>query len=238
MIETIHYLSERHDEFRRHLDIARMLESRVNEAVQNQDVKIEVRHVNTIKSGILIHLYNIVEAVTTRTLDEVGRVVVSAKPAEWTNVVLREWVRAEVWSGEERIGEAALNRLIQITWTLASGQSLSAFKVKGEPGSWNDKGIQKVAKRLGCELKLSRAVQRAAYEKAYRDDRTALEYLAYRRNEIAHGLSTFEDGAHDLTLDELENLSKRVIPYLREVAECYRTFLDERLYLAVQEVAS
>lgn len=235
MNDVLSYLNEREEEFKRHLSIARMLESRVDENSQEGDIYVEIRHVNTVKSGILIHLYNIVEAITTRTLETVGQTVITERPANWTNNVLSEWVRAEVWSGEERIGEGALKRLTQVSGTLAAGDSPQAFSVKGEPGSWNDKAIKKVADRLGCELTLPPNVKRAAFEPAYKNETTALEYLAKKRNSIAHGSSTFEDGANDLTLDELDKLSDRVFPYLRAVSVSYKKFLESKSYLSAQE---
>lgn len=235
MIDVLAYLQERRDEFTRHLSIARILEGRVDEVSVEGEV-VEIRHVNTIKSGLLIHLYNIVEAVTTRTLKEVGQIIVTEKPKKWTEAVLKEWVRAEVWNGEEKIGDGALKRLAEISGTLASGESPSEFVVKGEPGSWDDKAIKKVADRLGCAINLSAEVRRAAYEPVYRNETTAMKYLASRRNAIAHGATTFEDGANDLTLDDLEQLSQRVLPFLQAVSESYQSYLESKLYLTPDEV--
>lgn len=237
MIEVLSYLDEREDEFARHLSIARMLEARVDEVADEGNIRVEVRHVNTIKSGLLIHLYNIVEAITTRTLTTFGQTVVTERPGRWTELVLKEWVRAEVWGGEERIGDGALSRLTCVSGTLASGNSPTAFVVKGESGSWDDKAIKKVAKRLGCDLKLTPEIRRAAYETSYRDDTTAFEYLARRRNAIAHGASTFEDGAFDITLDELEGLANRILPYMRAVSKSFESFLSSKNYLRDEEVA-
>ena len=231
MIEVLDYLNEREEEFRRHLTITRDLEARVGELRQEGDLFVEVRHVNTLKSGLLIHLYNIVEAVMTRTLETVGQAVLEDSPRRWTEAVLGEWVRAEVWGGGERIGEPALRRLTEVSGTLARGESPPRFSIKGEPGSWDDMAIKKVAKRLGCPLMLKRGISRNAYEKAYRNEATALQFLAQRRNAISHGAITFEEGANDLTLDELEDLAGRILPYLRAVSESYRAFLDGEVHL-------
>lgn len=236
MIDVLSYLEERREEFQRHLKIARMLESRVDESLDEGGDPIEIRHVNTVKSGLLIHLYNIVEAITTRTLETVGSTIVADRPALWKEQVLNEWIRAEVWSGEDRIGEGALKRLTELGLTLASGNHPTEFAIKGEPGSWNDKSIKKVATRLGCELVLSSSVRRAAYETVYRNDTTALAYLANRRNAIAHGASTFEEGAYDLTLNEIDQLANRVLPYLEEVSISYRDYLKNKHYLADEVV--
>lgn len=236
MNDVLAYLDEREEEFERHLTIARILQNRVDDV--DGDGQVDVRHVNTIKSGLLIHLYNIVEAITTRTLDTVGRTVVLETPKRWTEAVLKEWVRAEIWGGDERIGEAAVKRLALVSATLASGNSPTAFVVKGEPGSWDDEAIKKLADRLGCTLVLSPEIARAAYERVYRNETTALKYLAGRRNSIAHGASTFEDGANDITLDELAALAHRVLPFLRAVAESYRDFLMNKSFLTVEEAAT
>jgi hypothetical protein len=236
MINVLSYLEDRKDEFARHLSIARMLEERVVASVDGGEARVEVRHISTLKSGLLIHLYNIVEAITRRTLAAVGQAVVADRPVRWTEAVLKEWVRAEVWSGEERIGDGALNRLTQVSSALVAGNSPASFTVKGEPGSWDDKAIRKVAERLGCHLVLTPEVRRAAYEKTSRNETTALEFLAQRRNAIAHGHSTFEDGASGLTLEEIEELSERVLPYLKAVSESYKIFLESKNYL-IEEAA-
>jgi len=237
MIDVLSYLEERREEFLRHLKVARMLESRIDESFDEGGDPIEVRHVNTVKSGLLIHLYNIVEAITTRTLETAGRTIVGERPALWKKQVLNEWIRSEIWNGEERIGDGALKRLTDFGLTLASGECPPKFSIKGEPGSWNDKSIKKVATRLGCDLILSAQVSRGAYEPTYRNETTALEYLANRRNSIAHGSSTFEEGAYDLTLHEIDELANKILPYLKEVSISYREYLKNKRYLKHGEVA-
>lgn len=238
MRDVLAYLAERESEFARHLSVARLLEARVDESIAEADTQIEIRHVNTLKSGLLIHLYNIVEAVTTRTMTVVGRTVVTERPKRWTETVLKEWVRAAIWGGEERVGEGAIARLARVSSILASGEAPDAFVVKGEPGSWDDESIKKVAERLGCTLVLSPEIRRAAYERVYRDETTALKYLARRRNDIAHGESTFEEGAHDLTLDELSQLADRVLPFLKAVSESYEAFLSDKRFLVEEEAVA
>lgn len=238
MRDILAYLEEREAEFARHMKVARILEARVSDGETEENQRIEIRHINTVKSGLVIHLYNIVEAVTTRTLREIGLTIIADQPKRWTAQILKEWVRGEIWSGEERIGEGALTRLTNVSHALVSGRSPPAFLIKGEPGSWDDTAIKKVADRLGCSLSLSPDIRRAAYERSYRNDTTAMGYLAQRRNDIAHGSTTFEEGVHDLTLNELSNLSEKVISYLRAVTESYQTFLDSKAYLGTENATS
>lgn len=237
MKEVLEYLDERRAEFEQHMLVARMIESRITDGSDNSGARVEIRHVNTIKSGLLIHIYNIVEAVTTRTLQWVGASVAYERPARWKDSVLGEWVRSQIWNSEERLGDGAFKRLKEASSTLASGAIVGSFEIKGEPGSWDDEAIKKVAKRLGCSLKLPRAVQRAAYERKYLNQATALKYVASRRNALAHGESTFEDGAKDLTLDDLAEIADRILPFLREVCVAYQMFIDSEEFLKVEEAA-
>lgn len=238
MRDIFTYLEDRAQEFNRHFAVARMLESRIDETHIEDDIHIEVRHINTIKSSLLVHLYNVVEAVTTRTLEHVGQVVATERPGLWTNAVLKEWVRAEFWNTDERLSDGALLHLTNLSDKLVSGEKADAFNVKGVPGSWNDNAIKKVAERLGCRLILSPEVSRAAYERVYRNDTTALGHLAIRRNHLAHGNLTFEEGASDLTLKAVEELADRVLPYLKAVTESYKAFLDNKDFLKNEEEAA
>ena len=149
-----------------------------------------------------------------------------------------KWVRSAIWDGTDRLGEGAVIRLVSVSSVLASGESPTAFKIKGEPGSWDDEAIKKVAERLGCRLVLSSAIRRAAYERVYRDEMTAMKYLASRRNAIAHGVTTFEEGAHDHTLDEIARLAGRILPYLKAVTQSYEAFLSAKVYLVPREEAA
>jgi hypothetical protein len=238
MREVLEYFDERKAEFGRHLFVARLLEARVDDAVTDDEAQVEVRHINTLKSGLLIHLYNIVEAVMTQTMKVVGRTVVTEKPKLWTEMVLKEWVRAAIWDSEERLGDGAVVRLASISGVLASGSAPEPFMVKGEPGSWDDAAIKKVAQRLGCPLVLATAIKRRAFERAYLNEMTAMKYLASRRNAIAHGATTFEEGARDHTLDEIAALADRILPFLKAVAESYQEFLESKSYLVSQEAAA
>ena len=161
----------------------------------------------------------------------VGKTIAAESPSGWTKAVLAEWVRAEVWN-------RSFDLLVQACSTMASGSRIEAFEVKGASGNWNDDAINEVAKRLGCRLTLSAKVRKATYARDYKDESTALAYLARRRNAIAHGESTFENGSDDLTLDELECLANRVLPFLRAVSESYEVFLENRLYLKEERADS
>tara|TARA_Y100000310_G_scaffold265563_1_gene276665 strand:- start:1687 stop:2400 length:714 start_codon:yes stop_codon:yes gene_type:complete len=237
MNDILIYLNERKEEFSRHYSIAKMLEQRLNDASSDSEMYVEVRHVNTVKSGLLVHLYNIVEAVSTRTLKYVGQHIACEDPKLWNEFVLHEWIRSEFWNKDQN-PDTTLSHLTRISDKLISGNVTGVFNIKSATGSWDDQDIKAIAKRMGCKLVISNSVKRNAYEKKYRDNKNALEYLSLRRNAIAHGSSTFEEGAIDLTLIEVKELSTRVLPFLEEVTKSYEAYLNDKDYLKKEGVAA
>ena len=231
MIEVLHYLNERTDEFATHLSVANLLQRQLDKVVDDDDTQVEVRHINTIKSGLLVHLYNIVEATSTRTLGVVSDAVVSAPPGQWTEKVLKEWVRVRILNTEDSNSDKALNTLTSISASLASGQKTEPFKVKNIPGSWNLESIKLIAKRLNCVLKVDDVVAKKAHTPTYRDETNAFRFLADRRNAIAHGNTTFEEGAKEYTLDQIKDLADSILPYLEAVIHSYQTYLNNNEFL-------
>lgn len=231
MREVLLYLDERKSEFARHVLIAKSLEDRLDAELGVGEMRVEVRHINTLKSGLLIHLYNIVEAVMSRTLRVVGQTASLDAPKKWTAELRKEWVRSQIFNGEGNLGDAALDKLSNVSGNLASGSNLAPFTVKGAPGSWEDKKIAKVAQRLNCQLNINANVKRAACEPIYRNDKSAFEYLAGKRNAIAHGATTFEEGASELTLEEIKLLGDRVLPYLEATLRCFESYLTAKSYI-------
>ena len=61
--------------------------------------RVEMEHVDVLKSGFLVHLYNVVEAVMTKILEEVAADVIRYPPAKWSSLVRTEWVRTRAGRG-------------------------------------------------------------------------------------------------------------------------------------------
>jgi hypothetical protein len=53
-----------------------------------------------------------------------------------------------------------------------------------------------------------------------------LEFLADRRNAIAHGRRSFEDGASDLTLEDIGDLADVTLDYLELAVGAFQSYLD------------
>lgn len=227
-------LIERKDDFLVHLALAQALDRRLfeGEPVAIGETVLSVRHLKTIKSGLIVHLYNIVEAVMTRTIEEIGTAVRLTPPAEWSNDTLKEWLRFYASVGINGNEETRLDVVHRAALKLLAKESIHELKFKKPSGTWSDKIIYTFSRRLNVSFRLTPDVARKIKPATKYGDLSPLEFLAERRNAIAHGRRSFEDGAVDLTLQDIQNLADITIEYMELAVAAFQCFLDNRKFIA------
>ena len=108
-------LSDRAGEIESHLSL---IEELTDAAITRKGVanlkRVEMEHVNVLKSGFLVHLYNVVEAVMAKILAEVEADVIRYPPAQWSSSVRTEWVRSRAGIEGELESDQRLLRTVQI----------------------------------------------------------------------------------------------------------------------------
>ncbi len=52
-----------------------------------------------------------------------------------------------------------------------------------------------------------------------------------KRNDLAHGIKSFEEVGRDKTIEELLKIKEEVVEYLRQILENIRDYLDNEEYL-------
>ncbi|NYT80309.1 hypothetical protein H0A70_02155 [Alcaligenaceae bacterium] len=228
-------LSERKDEFSSHLALAKAMEERLFEGdlVSIGETALTVRHLRTIKSGLIVHLYNIVEALMSRTIEEVGVAVKSFTPNTWSTNTLKEWLRFNASIGLDGNEESRLAVVHKAALKLLQIDPINDLKFKKPSGTWSDKVIMKFSQRLNIRFDLTPEIATKIQKNAKYGDKTPLEFLADRRNAIAHGRRSFEDGAADLSLTDIQELADVTIEYMEHAISAFQTFVDEKRYLAV-----
>jgi autotransporter translocation and assembly factor TamB len=60
-----------------------------------------------------------------------------------------------------------------------------------------------------------------------------LVVIKRNRNDLAHGIKSFEEVGRDQTIEELLEIKEEVIEYLRQILENIKTYLDNQEYLDV-----
>ena len=229
-------LSERKDEFVCHLALAQAMEERLleGESVSIGETALTVRHLMTIKSGLIVHLYNIVEALMSRAIEEVGGAVKTSPPDEWSINTLKEWLRYSASIGLDGNEDSRLEVVHKAALKLLMVEPIEQLRFKKPSGTWSDKVIFKFSQRLNVALNTPQELTTKIQKSATYGDQTPLEFLADRRNAIAHGRKSFERGAVDLSLSDIKNLADVTIEYMEHVVTSFQAFVDEKHYLTVR----
>ena len=224
-------LSGRAGEIESHLSL---IEELTAAAIARQGVanlrRVEMEHVDVLKSGFLVHLYNVVEAVMTEILEEVAADVIRYPPAKWSSLVRTEWVRTR--AGVERGIESdrRLSRTVKIVDEAIAGAVNVEFHVRYE-GNWSDREIKTVSDRLGCSLQVPPDVLRQACDERFQDDLAPMKYIRHKRNSLAHGNETFREGAGQLSSQDLQRLRRTVVEYMESVSASFTSYLEGKSFL-------
>lgn len=233
MTELLTDLQERKEQFDVHLALAHALEQRMLAAEDASigSLQLSARHLMTVKSGLIIHLYNVVEATMSGSVKLVGRAVGTVPPRQWAENALREWLREHAVSRVDGAEDKRLETVHKVSRFLLSDEPLGPQDLKKPSGTWTDKHVVMFAKRIGVELVLPQTLKRQMAKRTEFGDKTPLEFLADRRNALAHGRRTFEDGAHDLTLQQIAEIAGVSVRYLEVAVRSFQQYVDSNSFL-------
>lgn len=225
-------LETRREEFEAHFALAKALEDRMMLDASLGSVNLSVRHINTIKSGLIVHLYNIEEAIMSQALQYLGGALGAADPRRWTEHSLREWLRESIVSRTSEGNEDGRLATVYQTSSLLLTQSiLGPQKLKKPSGTWDDKVIAKFIGRMNVTFSMPPEMwSRIAASPEY-GDKTPLQFLADRRNAIAHGKRSFEDGASDLGLSDIRKLADVTLDYMSHTADAFQAHIENDAHL-------
>jgi hypothetical protein len=226
-------LSERKDDFNFHFALAQSMEGRLlaGDPVSIGETALTARHLMTMKSGLIVHLYNVVEALMSRTLDEVGSAVKSAPPEQWAAYTLKEWLRFSASLSLEGNEETRLDVVQRAALQLLKAEPIGKLQFKKPSGTWSDKLIYQFSRRLNVTFDLTPEMAIKIQKKPVYGDQSPLEFLADRRNAIAHGRRSFEAGANDLSLPNIQELASVTLDYMEFAITAFQKFVDEKRYM-------
>lgn len=225
-------LNERKQEFDGHLSFAGALDRRLIEGdtISIGETPLTARHLLTIKSGLIVHLYNVVEATMTKVIDEIGKEVLAVPPSDWSCITVKEWLRHYAAISVDGNEHTRLDVVHGAALKLLAREPIGDSKFKKPSGTWSDKVILEFSRRLGIEFQLNAQIAPRIQRSPKYRDLTPLEFLADRRNAIAHGRRTFENGANDLTLSEIAELASVTLDYLELAVTAFEGYIVQKKF--------
>ncbi len=195
-------------------------------------VSLSIRHINAVKSGLIVHLYNIEEAIMSKVLQYLGNALGSVDPRRWNEHSLREWLRETVVSRISTSDEnSRLDTVHETSTRLLTGSGLGPQNLKKPSGTWDDKVITTFIGRMKVRFDMPEEMWKRIAASPRYGDKTPMQFLAVRRNEIAHGRRTFEDGASDLELSDIRSLADVTLDYMGYAANAFQMHVENDAHL-------
>lgn len=227
-------LRERREEFDAHHSLAVSLEDEIfgGEDISIGGTRLSARHLMTMKSGLIIHLYNVVEATMTRATRLVGAAFGTVPPKTWSAAARKEWLREHGVARVQGGDESRLDSMEALSTKLLAEGPLGYQAIRKPPGSWTDASIGTFCYRLGVTVAIGPELHRKMAKMVELGDKTPMEFLADRRNDVAHGHRTFEEGAHDLTLARIRHIAETTFEFMELIANSFQDYVDQKRFVA------
>jgi len=191
---------------------------------------ISTQQQKILYSSVYLQLYNLVEATATWCVDAVAEAASENgcwTPRDLAAKLRREWVRATARTHVSLNEGNRLSTTVDFCNSLLRSSPVSRWAVeKGGGGNWDDYELEAITARIGCDLRISRAVESAA-KRRIRDDKSALGLVKYLRNKLAHGVLSFEECGDNVTVADLRDIKDRTTNYLREVIAAFERYIDD-----------
>lgn len=229
-------LNDRKAEVRSHLTFIQRLESAATGRSNGAGIgPSDSEPINILKSGLLVHLYNVIEAVMTKILEEVEIEARAHTPVNWRDGLIREWARGRVNLTREMTVQQAENRVETLVREAISRDNLGTIRIKRKPGNWSDVEIAQVAEKLECALNVPAQVYDRACISVFENDLSPMKYLRHKRNFLAHGNDSFVEAARHLSVERLSELFEATADYMGHVSTAFSEYLDNASFLQPDE---
>jgi hypothetical protein len=190
-------------------------------------VRVPVRQewIKTLKATSFLILYNLVEATVrdaiTALYDKISKESMPIGDAK--NEFIGIWVEQEFrlldkYSASPRTYHELISRLVHET----SGNSSLRIPADDLPisGNLDAATISKLCTKHGIPLKIPKIARGG----------TELSSIKRQRNDLAHGILSFEECGRQITVPELMQIRKECVSYLRALLSQLERFADAKHY--------
>ena len=185
-----------------------------NQKVKNIDTELE----KTLKATGFLLLYNLIESTIRNAIEAIFDDLTNQKVSfddlrdEIKKIIIQNFK-------QNKSSDNLLNTINNIALDIISA---SFDKEKLFSGNIDARKIKQTAEAYGF-----------SYQTNARKTQNGNELLKIKtnRNDLAHGFKSFEEVGRDATADELLQIKKRVICYLREILQNIENYILKQEYL-------
>ncbi|MCJ8517849.1 hypothetical protein ABID21_000636 [Pseudorhizobium tarimense] len=194
---------------------------------------VDTEHVNILKSGFLVHLYNVIESVMAKVIDDVAANTRAHNPHDWHDGVFIAWLRHRAATEQELDSSDRVERMVRVIAEASGRRQIGSTYIAKKESNWSHKEIRAIAETLTCRLAIREDVETQACVVHFMDQKPPMLYVRHMRNQLAHGNLSFVDAASALSTGQLEFLHGAVIEYMKDVVTSFNSYLDAKQFLRV-----
>ena len=171
----------------------------------------------TLRAGTFLILYNLIEATTRGAMDAVhDKITTSGVHFCSLTLSLRKEVLRLFKKGADPAKDHTMDDFPAAFVAIALDQGISLS------GNVDSRTIRKLAECYGFSSATSKNITR---------DGSDLLVIKTNRNDLAHGLKTYEEVGRNYTAVELMLLSRRTMRYMEDILQNISEYIDNRTYL-------
>ncbi|MFJ2632756.1 MAE_28990/MAE_18760 family HEPN-like nuclease [Streptomyces sp. NPDC087422] len=230
--DLLPFFEERFGEVDAYLELLDQVETATQSGVPRiagSNYPISADQQKILYSSVYLQLYNLVEATMARCVAAITDAAAAAgqwQPHDLNEYLHQEWVRAVAGTHIELSPVNRLKYALRMSDHIVNKLPVSTFAIDtGGGGNWDDESIHEMAKRLGCQISLSKPTQEGV-KRQKRDGLGPLKLVKNRRNSLAHGSISFVDCADGVAVSELRETAENIEKYLREVIDNFKQYID------------
>ena len=227
-------LSQRAREIDKHLSFVIELHDMAVGRVQSYGRPIDLEHIHILKSGFLVHLYNVVEAVMSQVLEEIGRDIPKHPSTAWRDEIFAAWVKERTEPVPTKTPDQRVREMVKILSELSGRSQMTRLSWKVDRGNWSHKEIENLAKRLSCNITIPADVFYEACKRNFVDNKPPVEYVRHMRNQLTHGNLSFFEASAALDPTQLSRLRGAVMGYMVAITGAFSAYLDSAHFLRGQ----
>jgi len=221
-------LHTRADEISEFLELIKFLEEEEiikGESENSHEVTLSLK--NTLKAQVFLLLYNLIEATMRESISYIHE---KLEGLEISFNQLRDELRREILK-RAKSKDVGLDKLWEETASDISRQLLAATFKKNKifSGNVDHKEICEQAKIYGFNTSTE-------YTKTKRGN--SLKTIKDKRNDLAHGISSFSKIGAIYPIQDIENFVNEVINYLESITTHITDYLSQQGYLMKQDELS
>ena len=198
------------------------------------DDQISAPQQHILYSAVYVQLYNLVEVTITRCVEAVHNAAADGgrwKPGDLSDQLLEEWVRITADTDLPLNADTRRKRAVALCRHLVGNSPVTWPEGRRSlAGSWDDRQIERMSARIGCELRISSKTTQAI-KRRVRDDMGELALIKDRRNRLAHGNLSFAECGAEVTIEDLRRTKDCTVSYLQEVVGAFEEHIDSYKYL-------